>query len=79
MILRLPDLSGNEGKATIASWQSGENERVSKGQDLVEVVTDKATFDIPSPCDGVLSRILKRAGEEVLAGQDMAEIREDLP
>jgi len=76
MRLKLPDLSGDEGKAVIAAWQAGENERVRKGQDLVEVVTDKATFDIPSPCDGVLTKILKRAGEEVMADQDMAEIGE---
>lgn len=76
MRLKLPDLSGDKGKAVIAAWQAGENERVSKGQDLVEVVTDKATFDIVSPCDGVVVKILKGAGEEVMTNQDMAEIRE---
>ncbi|RKY41836.1 MAG: hypothetical protein DRP85_04840 [Candidatus Makaraimicrobium thalassicum] len=77
MQLRLPDLSEGAEDAVITLWHAGETDRVIKGKDLVEVTTDKATFDIPVPCDGILVKIFKKKGEKVKTGEDMAEIQED--
>ena len=44
MELRLPNITENDEKVAITLWYVKENERVSKDQDLVEVMTDKATF-----------------------------------
>ncbi|MGB2599486.1 MAG: lipoyl domain-containing protein [Candidatus Omnitrophota bacterium] len=77
MELRLPELSGESSEAVITVWHVAENGRVAKDQDLVEVTTDKATFDIPSPCDGVLTSIVKKEGETARTDEAIAEIQED--
>jgi 2-oxoglutarate dehydrogenase E2 component (dihydrolipoamide succinyltransferase) len=50
---------------------------VVKGRDLVEIVTDKATFDVPAPCDGILTKIKKEPGETVTTDEVIAVILED--
>ena len=76
MLLRLPEVSSRKEGAVITEWYTALNGKVKKGQDMVEVSSDKATFDIFSPCDGVLVDILKKQGESVLVGEVIAEIRE---
>ena len=77
MELRLPELSSGSDEVTITAWHARENSRVARDQDLVEVATDKATFDVPSPCDGVLLKIMKKEGSGVGPGEVIAEIKED--
>lgn len=74
MQLRLPDISKGSKGATITMWHVAENSRVTKNQDLVEVVTDKATFDVAAPASGVLKKIMKKEGESVRFGEIIAEI-----
>ena len=76
MDLRLPELSEESGEAVITVWHASKNESITKDQDLVEVTTDKATFDIPSPCDGVLADITKNEGEVARTGEIIARIQE---
>lgn len=75
MLLSLPEVS-SRGGAVITEWYVSLETRVKKGQDLVEVSSDKATFDISSPCDGVIAGIFKKQGETVLPGENIAEIIE---
>ena len=77
MEIRLPEISSKETEAIITAWHVAEESRVSKDQDLLEVSTDKATFDIPSPCDGVLVRIVRKTGDTVLKDEVLAEITKD--
>jgi len=76
MELRLPELSENNDETVIVEWHLKEKDVIKKGEDLIEVETDKATFDIPAPCDGVLLRILKKEGDNVLPNEVIAEIQE---
>ncbi len=77
MKIRLNDLLEGAKEATITAWHVDERGRVSKDQDMVEVATDKATFDVPSPCDGVVAKIFKREGETVKTDEAIAEITDD--
>ena len=55
---------GDDGKvteATVSFWYYDQGEDVPAGEDLVEIVTDKATFNISAPAAGVLAEV--RAGE----------------
>lgn len=76
MELRLRDILEDTDTAVISLWHVKENERVEKEQDLMEIVTDKATFEVPAPYSGVLSRIVKEAGEEIAADEVIAVIEE---
>ena len=47
---------------TIVNWQKKEGDKVSEGELLAEIETDKATMGFESSEDGFLARILVPAG-----------------
>ena len=62
MEVRLPNLGEDAGdEAKVAFWYVDVGEQVEEGDDLVQMLTDKATFDVPSPVAG---RLLGQAAEE---------------
>lgn len=73
----LPELGEGIEKATISYWYFKEGERVKEKDDLVELTTDKATFNLPSPSSGALSEILFHEGDTVNVGEVMAIIEEE--
>lgn len=76
MRLKLEQISGEHDSAVVTAWHVKEKQRVEKGQDMLEVSTDKATFDVSSPCSGVLDRILVKEGETAGPEDVIAEISE---
>ncbi len=71
----LPDLGKDSGdEATVSFWQVDEDEPVEKGDDLVEMSTDKASFFVPSPVAGVLREILEDEGAQVTVGDVLCRI-----
>lgn len=72
----LPELGEGIEKATVSYWYFQEGERVAKKDDLVEFATDKATFNLPSPCSGTLTQILFHEGSDVNVGEVLAIIEE---
>ncbi|MBU1727612.1 MAG: lipoyl domain-containing protein [Candidatus Omnitrophica bacterium] len=64
----LPELGDRIDKATVSYWFSKEGDKVNEKEDLVELTTDKATFNLPSPAKGILSEILVHEGDEVNVG-----------
>jgi 2-oxoglutarate dehydrogenase E2 component (dihydrolipoamide succinyltransferase) len=75
----LPELGENITKATISYWYFEEGATVTKGSDLVEVSTDKATFNVPAPCTGTLLEIIAHDGEDIHPGEIMGVLEEDEP
>lgn len=73
--MTLDMLADDADEAVIARWHASEMGRVRKGEELLEVVTDKASFDVVSPYDGLLVKILKSEGSSVGTGEVVAEIR----
>ena len=59
-------------------WHVREGDSVEKGDDLVELVTDKAAFNLPSPNAGKVERLLIPEGATVSEGDDLLEIEADL-
>ncbi len=72
----LPELGEGIEKATVSYWFFKEGDAVKEGNDLVELATDKATFNLPSPCTGNLSKIVSHEGDEVKIGDILAIIEE---
>lgn len=70
----LPELGEKIEKATVSYWYFQEGDKVSEKADLVELVTDKATFNLPAPCSGTLGRIMFKEGASVKAGDVLAVI-----
>jgi len=74
--LRMPALSQSMLTGRIAEWLKREGDRVSKGEPLVLVESDKATNELEAPQDGVLRRILVAVGEEADVDVPIAIIAE---
>lgn len=72
----LPELGEGIEKATLSYWYFKVGDQVREKDDLVELATDKATFNLPSPCSGVISEILFQEGDTVGVGQVLAIIKE---
>lgn len=67
--LRLPDLGDDAGDQAILSfWYFEEGETVAEKEPIVEMVTDKATFDVPCPVAGTLVEIRVTDGGKVTVG-----------
>lgn len=73
----LPELGEGIDKATITYWYFQEGDHLKEGDDLVEISTDKATFNLPSPVTGRLTEILYQEGATVGVGETLAVIEEE--
>ena len=69
----LPDLGKDAGdEAEVSFWYVEEGDAVEEGQDMVEMVTDKAAFTVPSPAGGKVKEIRAQEGDKVKVGDVMA-------
>lgn len=64
----LPELGEGINKAVVACWHYKIGDRIKEGDDVVELVTDKASFNVPADCSGILEDILVKEGENAPIG-----------
>ncbi len=74
---KLPDLGEGVTEAEIDRWLVKEGQEINEDDPLVEVITDKATAEIPSPFEGVVTRIHVGEGEVVSVGTTLVTIGEE--
>jgi len=74
---KLPDLGEGLTEGEIARWLVQEGEEVAEDDPLVEIQTDKATVEIPSPAAGKVARIMVGEGDVVPVGTVLVVIGED--
>jgi 2-oxoglutarate dehydrogenase dihydrolipoamide succinyltransferase (E2 component) len=74
--VELPALGESVVEATIGAWLVKEGDAVEVDQPLVEVTTDKADAELPSPVAGVVEQILVAEGDTVEVGTVVARIAE---
>jgi pyruvate/2-oxoglutarate dehydrogenase complex dihydrolipoamide acyltransferase (E2) component len=73
--VKLPPLGEDAGDvARISFWYVEVGEEVEKEDDLVQLITDKATFDVPSPAQGVVTELLADEDDEVRVGQVLCRL-----
>src|SRR5687767_13367334 len=73
---KLPDLGEGMTEAEIDRWLVKEGDVVAEDDPLVELITDKATAEIPSPYAGVVTKIHAEAGQVVPVGAVLISISE---
>ena len=72
MIVPLPSLGDDAGdKASVSFVYVKVGDAVAEGTDLVEMVTDKATFNVPCPAAGTVTKLLVAEGDEVAVGDPL--------
>jgi len=72
--VKVPQLSESVAEATLLDWHKKEGERVARDENLIDIETDKVVLELPSPADGVLVKILKKARDAVGSGDVIARI-----
>jgi pyruvate dehydrogenase E2 component (dihydrolipoamide acetyltransferase) len=70
----MPALEMAQETGKLLAWRKKEGERVSKGEPLLEIETDKAVVEVEAPADGVLAGIKASEGAEIPVGQTIAWI-----
>jgi 2-oxoglutarate dehydrogenase E2 component (dihydrolipoamide succinyltransferase) len=72
--VRVPTLGESVTEATIASWLKQEGDVVEAGEPLVELETDKVNVDVAAERSGVLTQIIRAAGDTVQPGEVLAMV-----
>lgn len=70
----LPELGEGIEKATVSYWHFEVGQEIKEGDELVEMATDKAVFNVPSTATGILKEKLIQEGNEVKVGEGLAII-----
>jgi pyruvate dehydrogenase E2 component (dihydrolipoamide acetyltransferase) len=73
---KFPDIGEGLTEGEIIRWLVNEGDEIKEGEPLVEVETDKALAEIPSPKTGVILKILAKEKEIVKVGQVIVVIGE---
>src|SRR5436190_16869156 len=68
----MPALGMAQETGKLLRWMKGEGDRVSKGEALMEIETDKVTVEIEAPADGTLAGISAAEGDDVPVGRAIA-------
>ncbi len=66
--LKVPAVGESITEVLLVRWFKNEGDHAGKDEPLVEIETDKATFELPAPAAGILSQIVKKAGEAAVVG-----------
>lgn len=70
----LPDVGEGVAEAEIIVWHVKPGERISEDQNLVDVMTDKATVEMTSPVDGVVLAVHGEVGAMMPVGSVLVEL-----
>ena len=73
----MPKLSDTMTEGTLVAWKKKKGDKVSAGEVIAEIETDKATMEWESPEDGTLAEIFVKEGEKVNVGDKIAFIGEE--
>jgi pyruvate dehydrogenase E2 component (dihydrolipoamide acetyltransferase) len=72
--VKLPDIGEGIAEGEIVKWLVKAGDRVREDQPLVEVMTDKASVEIPSPRTGTIAELLAEEGAMVPVGSVIVSI-----
>jgi len=65
---KLPDIGEGIAECEIATWRVQVGEVVKEDQPLVDMLTDKAAVEIPSPVAGIVRELRGKAGDKIAVG-----------
>ena len=71
---KLPDVGEGIAEAEIVEWHVNVGDPVTEDQVMVEVMTDKATVELPSPVTGVVTFVGAEVGDVMQVGSPLVRI-----
>ena len=60
---KLPDIGEGVVEGEIVEWMVAVGDTVKEDDPILSVMTDKATVEIPAPCDGTVTNMVGEAGD----------------
>ncbi|MCL6599285.1 MAG: 2-oxo acid dehydrogenase subunit E2 [Alicyclobacillus macrosporangiidus] len=72
--VRMPQTTDEPLESLVVFWYKSEGEWIDEGEALLEVQTEKATYDVPAPASGFVRNIRVRRGEAAPVGAVLAYI-----
>src|SRR3954452_5258986 len=75
---KLPDIGEGVVEGEVVRWLVNEGDQVREDQPLVEVMTDKATVEIPAPRAGRVARRMYAEGQVCPVGKVLLTIEIDV-
>ncbi|MGB8581695.1 MAG: dihydrolipoamide acetyltransferase family protein [Candidatus Sulfotelmatobacter sp.] len=70
----MPALEMAQETGKLIAWRKQEGDRVTKGEPLLEIETDKAVMEVEAPADGILAGVTGSIGTDIPVGQTIAWI-----
>jgi len=74
--VKVPVLAESVAEANLLQWHKKVGDPVKRGENLIDIETDKVTLEVAAPTNGVLTEILKQDGEDVESDELIARIEE---
>ncbi len=72
--LKLPDIGEGVTEGEMVSWLVKVGDQVEADQPVAEVMTDKATVEVPAPDAGTISKLVAKEGDMIPVGQVMLKM-----
>lgn len=76
--VKVPVLPESVADATVAAWHKKIGDTVVRGENLVDLETDKVVLEVPAPGDGVLEAMYFQQGDTVNANEVLARLGDQL-
>ena len=73
-VVKLPDVGEGIAEAELVEWHVAVGDVITEDQPIADVMTDKATVELPSPVGGTIARLGAEAGDVVAIGSDLVWI-----
>jgi len=74
---KMPDVGEGIVEAEIVEWHVKEGDKVTEDQHVLDVMTDKATVEIPCAVNGVVSKLVGEPGDVIAVGTEIMFIAID--
>jgi 2-oxoglutarate dehydrogenase E2 component (dihydrolipoamide succinyltransferase) len=75
--IKVPELAESITEGTISQWLINIGDKVTKGDSVVELETDKVNIELNTEYSGIVSKLLKETGDIVEVGDVIAIIEEN--
>lgn len=74
-LMNMPEVMANATEAALSTWLKREGDKVTVGESIAEVETEKATVEIEAEAEGIIARLLVEEGTNVDVGAPILIIR----
>lgn len=75
--VQLPELGEGVTEGELVKWLVKVGDKISPDQPVAEMMTDKATVEVPSPIAGIVKEIQKKEGDVIEVGAVMLVVETD--